>query len=113
MVRHTYILSILLLTLFFEALVPLAPAFPILVPILMLVLVVAQLAASMWRWQNIGHNKWWGLLVVIPLVQIYGFAMPRNGKTEGLDRAGMVILAVLVILFALSVAKFGFGIIDV
>jgi uncharacterized membrane protein YhaH (DUF805 family) len=113
MTRVFYFLSIVGINILFSLAVAMANVSLSLSLTLMILLIIAQLMVSMWRWENIGHNKWWGLLVIFPLVQFYGLVMPTNGKTNGLDTPGMVLLAVLVILFALSIVIGTPGVVDV
>lgn len=67
------------------------------------ILIFGQLAAGMFRWQNMGYNKWWGLLTILPVVPLYGMIMPPNAKTTGIDTAGKVWLAVLLAIIVLMV----------
>lgn len=65
--------------------------------------------AGMKRWKNIGHNQWYGVLSLLPLVSIYGFAMPADGKSKGLDVVGWLVVVGLLALCAATVVAVFIG----
>ena len=63
--------------------------------------------ASCARWENMGYHPGWGLLVFFPFVPIYGFIMPKDMKTNGIDTIGKILsLTVLIVVIAIMIAMF-------
>jgi uncharacterized membrane protein YhaH (DUF805 family) len=67
----------------------------------------ASLTMACYRWKDIGHYPAWGLLTIIPFVQLYGFFMPSGGRENGMDTAGKVWLVSvgLILVAALIIAN--------
>ena len=72
--------------------------------------IIGAIVTAVLRTQNIGGNKWWGLLIIVPLANLIiavrcliypeGYADTRELDTAGKVIAGILALAVLLVVAA-------------
>jgi len=72
------------------------------------VLTIVQLALAGSRFQNMGMNGWWSLLLLIPLINLVPSVMlvvcqPGYTETNRLDAIGKLVMWILIALIALVV----------
>jgi hypothetical protein len=98
--RTLYFATMLITTISFSA-IESSVAIDMTAVVVAFMLIFIQLGAGLFRWQNMGYNKWWGLLTLLPVVPFYGMIMPPNAKTVGIDTAGKVWLGTIIVLLVL------------